>query len=118
MIKKDLVEYKRKYQMFRHHAWAGLGFLSVVLAVRIIFLDTVIFLSPVIVILLIYIIVALIFTYRYRQGLNAEQEIIKIEPNDQIAKEKSQSNLEKKQLKIKKKKVKTELKKEKKSPKK
>ena len=49
MTPKDLYEYKRKYNAFRHHAWAGLGFLSVVLAIRLIFLDTSEFLTPIIV---------------------------------------------------------------------
>ena len=29
MNEKDLAENKRKYHQFRHHAWAGLGFLAV-----------------------------------------------------------------------------------------
>ena len=40
MTPKDLVGYKKKYHSFRHHAWAGLGFLSVVLALRLIFFET------------------------------------------------------------------------------
>jgi hypothetical protein len=53
MKKIDLEEYNRKYNVFRHHAWAGLGFLSVVLAIRIIFFDQATFLTPFIVILII-----------------------------------------------------------------
>ena len=64
MTPKDLVGYKKKYHSFRHHAWAGLGFLSVILAFRLIFLDQAQILTPVVVILAIYIFIALIFTYR------------------------------------------------------
>ncbi len=34
MSQTDLSEYKRKYDIFRHHAWAGTAFLSVLLAVQ------------------------------------------------------------------------------------
>jgi len=34
MSQKDLSEYKRKHDIFRHHAWAGTALLSVLLAVR------------------------------------------------------------------------------------
>ena len=76
MTPKDLAEYKKKYHTFRHHAWAGLGFLSVVIAIRLLFPDTAHILTPVIVILAIYILVALIFTYKYRSGLSAEEALM------------------------------------------
>jgi len=116
MKDKDLTEYKNKYNVFRHHAWAGLGFLSVVLAFRLIFLEQAQILTPVIVILAIYIIIALIFTYRYRIGLTSEEKIVKVESlSDEIEKEKIRAEVEKEQLKVEKKKTKTEIKKEKKS---
>jgi hypothetical protein len=34
MAKADLSEYARKYEIFRHHAWAGTAFLSILLALR------------------------------------------------------------------------------------
>jgi len=34
MSQKNLSEYKRKYDIFRHHAWAGTALLSVLLAVQ------------------------------------------------------------------------------------
>lgn len=34
MSQTDLSEYKRKYDIFRHHAWAGTALLSVLLAVQ------------------------------------------------------------------------------------
>ena len=117
MIKKDILEYKRKYNIFRHHAWAGLGFLSVVLAIRIVFSKQAIFLTPIVVILLIYIIVALIFTYRYRIGLSAKVEDTQVKPTDEMEKELINAEIEKKRLKLEKKKAKAEAKKEKKSKK-
>ena len=121
MNKKDLVQYKKKYNVFRHHAWAGLGFLSVILAFRLIFLDQAQILTPVIVILAIYIIIALIFTYRYRTGLFAEEKVIKVEKvessSDDIEKERIRAEVEKEILKLEKKKAKSEEKRAKKSKK-
>ena len=114
----DLIEYKKKYHSFRHHAWAGLGFLSVVLAFRLIFLEQAQILTPVIVILAIYIIVALIFTYRYRGGLTAEEKVLKVESSsDEVEKEKIRADVEKEKLKLEKKKAKAETKKAKKGKK-
>lgn len=117
MNKKDILEYKRKYHQFRHHAWAGLGFLSVVLAIRILFLEQATFLTPIVVILSIYIIVAIIFTYRYRRGLSSKAEDIQVKPTDEMDKELIKAEIEKKRLKLEKKKAKAEAKKEKKSKK-
>lgn len=117
MSRKILSEYKRKYLAFRHHAWAGLGFLSVVLAIRLIFLETSDFLTPVIVVLAIYIVVALIFTYRYRVGLSAEETVVKVEPSVELEKKKLNAEVEKKRLKLEKKKAKAEAKKAKKNSK-
>jgi hypothetical protein len=117
MTKKDLSEYKQKYNAFRHHAWAGLGFLSVTLAFRLIFLESTVLLTPLIVILAIYILVAILFTYRYRGGLNTSDKIINITPSVEIENEKFKADVEKKRLKLEKKKAKSEIKKEKKSKK-
>ena len=114
MEKKDLSTYKRKYQAFRHHAWAGLGFLSVALAVRIIFPDSAYILTPIIFVLLIYISVALILTYKYRTGLSSEEKIVQVSPSVEIEKERLKSEVEKQRLKTEKKKAKAEAKKAKK----
>jgi hypothetical protein len=114
MTKKNLTEYKRKYQAFRHHAWAGLGFLSIALALRLIFQDALEMLTPVIFILIIYIIVALLFTYRYRAGLSAEETVAQVEPSVEIEKERLKAEVEKERLKLEKKKAKAEAKKAKK----
>ena len=87
MIKKDLSAYKRKYQSFRHHAWAGLGFITVFMTLLVIFPDFSQILTPIIFILIIYVFVALIFTYRYRTALSAEEKIVQIEPTTEIEKE-------------------------------
>lgn len=114
MNDKDLIEYKKKYNVFRHHAWAGLGFLSVIIATRLIFFKQAELLTPIIVILAIYIVVALIFTYKYRAGLSAEDTIVKVEPSVEIEKERLKSEVEKERLKLEKKKAKSEVKKSKK----
>jgi membrane glycosyltransferase len=114
MEKKDLSTYKRKYQAFRHHAWAGLGFLSVALAVRIIYPESAHVLTPIIFALIIYIVAALILTYKYRTGLSSEEKNIQVEPSAEIEKERLKAEVEKQRLKTEKKKAKAEAKKAKK----
>jgi len=118
MNNKDLARNKKKYHAFRHHAWAGLGFLSVVLAFRLIFLDQADFLTPIIVILAIYILIALAFTYRYRSGLGADDTVMQVKPSVELEKEKLKTEVEKEKLKVEKKKAKAEAKKAKKPSKK
>lgn len=115
---KDLSEYKRKYHTFRHHAWAGLGFLSVFLAIRLLFLEQTEILTPLVVILAIYIFVALLFTYIYRAGLSAPDQVVKVEPIVEIEKERINAEVEKERLKVEKKKVKANAKANKKAGKK
>ena len=55
MDPEKIREYKHKYDAFRHHVWAGLGFLTVVGFVRIIFSDLSDLLDPILIILIIYI---------------------------------------------------------------
>ena len=121
MKEKDLVEYKKRYHTFRHHAWAVLGFLSVVLAFRLIFYENADLLNPIIIVLAIYIIVALIFTYRYSSGLKEVGGVVKVESPESakydIEKERINAELEKKRLNLEKKRIKAEVKKEKKSKK-
>lgn len=117
MSPKDISEYKKKYQRFRHHAWAGLGFLSVAFALRLLFPESFEMLPPVIFILVIYIVVALLFTYRYRAGLSAEEKVEKVQPPVEVEKEKIHAEVEKERLKLEKKKAKTEAKKTKKAKK-
>lgn len=108
MLSKDISTYKKNYHIFRHHAWAGLGFLAVLFAIRVIFPASAGILSPIIFVLIIYIVIALIFTYRYRSGLTNKEEIINSEV--ELEKEKIKAKIEKNRLKVEKKKAKTELK--------
>ena len=75
MVKTDLSEYARKYEVSRHHAWAGTAFLSILLALRyfITAIPRYIFI-PLGTLLIIYILVAVLFTYRYRAGLSKGRE--------------------------------------------
>ena len=115
MNKKNLAEYRKKYDIARHHAWAGTAILSVVLAIRI-FLSTgetanipdIIFL-PIILVIAIYVLISLLFTYVYRSGLTAEQE--KISSSEEIERHKIDATIEKERLKLEKKKAKAEAKK-------
>jgi len=116
MKNKKLVEYKKKYDLSRHHGWAGLGFLSVLLAIRIIFPEVSDLLQPILVVVILYIIVSLIFTYKYYKGLTLTQE--NTTPSDELKKEEIRADVEKARLKLEKKKVKSELKAIKKSNKK
>ncbi len=115
MIKKDLSTYKRKYQAFRHHAWAGLGFISVFLAIIMIFPESSQILTPIIFILIIYVIVALLFTYKYRAGLSVGEKIVQVQPPIEVEKGLIRANVEKERLKLEKKKAKAEIKAKKKS---
>ena len=106
--KKDLTDYKRRYNLFRHHAWAGLGFLSVLLAVRILFPELLELLQPILVVLIVYVVIALIFTYKYRAGLSAKQETVY--HSKELEKEKIHADVEKELLKLEKKKTKAKIK--------
>jgi len=115
MNKEKLGRLKQKYDIMRHHAWAGSVLLAVLVAVRgflelsdIIIDDRIIILLGII--LIIYILAAVFFTYKYRAGLTAEQQSIQINVS-------SSDKTEKEKLKIEKKKAKAELKKTKKSDK-
>ena len=109
MNQKSLSENKKKYSMARHHAWAGTVILSVALAIRILIPDipdVILFvIGP---ILVVYIMISLFFTYKYRSGLSAQESIASVDSSIEIEKER---------LKLKKKKAKNEAKKAKKSKK-
>jgi hypothetical protein len=115
MSKKNVSTYKRKYQAFRHHAWAGLGFLSVLLAIRVIFPESSGILTPVIFVLIVYVVVALLLTYRYRAGVPVKEEAIQDQPSNKVEKEILRADIEKERLKVEKKKAKAEVKAKKKN---
>jgi len=109
MKEKDLSEYKRKYEISRHHAWAGTAFLSLLLAFRYFVpsIPDVIFI-PIVSILALYILIGLICTYKYRAGLSAKQW--PDNQSDQLEKEKMVAEVEKKRIKLFKKRAKAEAK--------
>jgi len=112
-MNKDLSEYKRKYDVARHHAWAGSVLLAVLVATRgFLELSEVRINDWIIVviglILVLYVLISVFLTYRYRAGLSSVQKNVvevKVQSDD----------LEKERLKMEKKKAKAEAKKAKKS---
>ena len=114
MNKKNLTEYKKKYDNARHHGWAGSVLLAVLVAFRgfIELIDYQLDDRIILVlgfILILYILIAVFFTYKYRPGLYADQKKVV-----EINVENKDANLEKEKLKLEKKKAKTEAKKAKK----
>lgn len=115
-MNKNLSEYKRKYDVARHHAWAGSVILAILVAIRGFFELSKIDINDWIIvtlglILVFYVLISVVFTYKYRAGLSSVQKNVvevKIESD----------NLKKERLKIEKKKAKTEAKKTKKANKK
>jgi len=109
MGKKDLSIYKRRYDIFRHHAWAGTVFLSVLLALRYLITSfpQYIFI-PLCTILIIYILISLIFTYKYRTGLSAGYE--KAHISKELEEVRRDTQAEKERIKAMKKISKTEMK--------
>ena len=104
--KRTSLEDKRRYELFRHHAWAGLGLLTVFLALRYFISSIPLWISlPVGSVLIVYILIGLIGTYRYSGGLSAPNETIDIKiyeenkgpDDDKFAK--TQAKIEKKKLK-------------------
>ena len=110
--KKKSLEYKKKYELYRHHAWAGLGLLTVFLATRYFYPTLPLWISlPIVSGLIIYILISLMGTYRYRTGLLIQDDISQANPVStteslEIKKEKEQAKIEKKRLKAKVKEVK------------
>ncbi|HEC88329.1 MAG TPA: hypothetical protein ENI52_03325 [Thermoplasmata archaeon] len=93
-------EDRRKYEWYRHHAWAGLGILSVFLAINY-FISIPYLISLIFVFILsVYIIVSLTLTYKYSVSL----------PSEEIEKIELKKGMEKELLKIEKKRIKAELK--------
>ena len=112
-MNKELSNYKKKYDIMRHHAWAGSVLLAVLVATRgflelsdIKIDDRIIVIIGLI--LVFYVLISVFLTYKYRSGLSSSQKNVvevKIGSDD----------LEKEKLKIEKKKAKAEAKKAKKS---
>jgi len=116
MVKKNLSEYKRKYDIARHHAWAGGILLSILLALRILvssILDVIVLMVGIP--LVVYILIALFFTYKYRSGLSVIPDAVR--PSEELEQEKIRAEVEKERLKLEKKKTKNEAKAQKKAKK-
>ncbi len=119
MTKK--ADYKKKYDMARHHAWAGSVLLAILGATRWFVQDVtyqykdLLFIIAGIVIIM-YILIALFFTYQFRSGLitvqkNNDQQVIinqsnslpneyaELSPKEQEKIEKKRAKNESKQLK-------------------
>ena len=113
--KKDM-DYKKRYAIAKHHAWAGSVLLAILSAIRIFFETSNQEINDIIFItfgffLVLYILIALVLTYKYRSGLIDQQKPLSIQRYDQ---EKLEKQVSKEQLKIKKKKAKNQVKKQKK----
>lgn len=113
MVKnKDLQEYKRKYHMSRHHAWAGSVLLALLLALKTLDLLDVgdLIIAFIGIVLIVYTLTAVFFTYRYSSGLKSESKTKIVQNSNDLEKEKIQADLEKEKLKLEKKKSKNEAK--------
>jgi len=104
---------KKRYDIFRHHAWAGTALLSVLLALRYMIPQFPYYLFIVLCTLLtLYILVSLLYTFKYRQGLSGG-EISQRGP-EELEEAKQKTKIEKQRLKADKKKAKAKAKERKK----
>ena len=114
MDSKKLSEYRKKYAISKHHAWAGSVLLAILLAIRIFIQSSKIKFDDRIILLIalslvFYMLFALIFTFRYRAGLFINEKSFNLNIYETTDEKK------KIRFKIEKKKAKSELKKSKKS---
>jgi hypothetical protein len=121
----QLSKHQKRYEWFRHHAWAGLGLLSVFLAINFFIQGIPQLISiPIVFVLISYILVSLFYTYKYSFFLSIEGDK-QIGPPDAIArkqnlsksKEALKAEIEQAHLKLEKKRIKAEAKKLKKTSK-
>ena len=117
----DLSDIKKKYAISKHHAWAGSILLAILLAVRIFFeTSNINEYNQIILIIglfiIIYMIISLIFTYKYRLGLIVDEKPVNLSiSSNNIEKSKNNEKFNKNIAKIEKKKAKEKLKELKKS---
>jgi uncharacterized membrane protein (DUF106 family) len=117
MTDNESSENKRRYAWYRHHAWAGTILLSVVLAIHYFIDIDQILILPIVTVLIIYIIVALVFTYRYSAELTRGEKTEYRTLTEELKKAQLQAEIEKEQLKVEKKRIKAEQKSQKKTKK-
>jgi len=115
---EDLSDKRKKYALSKHHAWAGSILLAILLAIRIFFETSKIneYNQIILIIgffIIIYMIIALIFTYKYRSGLSSDEKSINLSINQEKVKINKKFNNN--YSKIEKKKAKEKLKELKKS---
>ena len=121
MTKKNISDIKKKYAISKHHAWAGSIFLAILLAIRVFLETSEINIDDRIILsigflILVYVLLSLILTYKYRSGLTTNENIIQPSYSlDNNKNEKIKAKINKERLKKEKKKSKNELKKIKKS---
>jgi hypothetical protein len=119
---KDLSNTKKKYAISKHHAWAGSILLAIILAIRIFFeASNINEYNQLIMIfgffIIIYMLISLILTYKYRSGLLSfdEKSINLTISSKNLKGEKKIEKFDKNIAKIEKKKAKKKLKELKKS---
>jgi hypothetical protein len=119
MNNEKLYLYKKKYSIYRHHAWAGGILLSVLFAINFLIpsIPDIIF-FPLVFVLVCYILISLFFTYKYREGLATEEKVVEVQVLKESEKDRVNAEIEKERLKLEKKKAKAEAKAKKKSTKK
>ena len=112
------MDHTKRYAIARHHAWAGSVLLAILLAVRVFIVSTTVIIPDIIFaliggMLVLYILISLIITYKHRSGLLQQQS------NQQYSQDASskESYLSKEQLKIQKKQAKALVKQQKKQQK-
>ena len=119
MNKKTKKDYKHRYAIAKHHAWAGSVLLAILGALRWFISDNEypkqdLYFIITGIIIIVYILIALFFTYRFRSGLSQNEEIIQRQKtsNDeqQDTSDSYQLMIQKEQAKIQKKLAKTESK--------
>jgi hypothetical protein len=115
MKEPSTTDIKNKYDMARHHAWAGSVLLAVLLALRVFFLsqndqinETIFLLIGII--LIMYILIGLLLTYRYRSALCIDPQTKK----ETIPQTTIDQKVSKERLKLEKKKAKIQVKQQKK----
>ena len=115
-MEKNEKNIKKKYEVSRHHAWAGSILLAILLAIRIFFETSNIneYNQIILVIgffIIVYMLISLILTYRYRSSLYFDDKTINVmlpsKSSDDI---KQNEKYDKNLAKIEKKKAKEKLK--------
>ena len=98
MMKTTILDEKQRYAWYRHHAWAGAILLSVVLAIQYFIELDHLLLVPIVGVLILYIVISLMFTYRYSRSLTIEEKTSIESPSEDLQKAQLHAETEKEQL--------------------